>query len=324
MTLLFMGPIFRGVADESHESVPWKLALPLLNQGARGGFDETAVKDPSIVFYDGFWHLFFTARGNGEYTTGYVRGKSLADLGEAKRYRLPTVRGESRYGCAPQIFYFAPQKIWYLIFQHRDANYQPAYVTNADIFDPTGWSEAKNLLRKDTERRWIDFWVICDAKHAYLFYTEAHRAVMFRRTALAQFPGGWSPAREAFTGVHEAVHIYKVANRRQYDMIYERNTGVGRSFGLARADALEGPWEKVTDAYATGSQLVYQGQGKRWTEMVSHGEALRSGYDQHLEYNPRDGRWLIQGLRHADAHVPYPALRWQLGIIERDDQPLPE
>lgn len=309
------------LADESPEPVRWNLRLPLLSGGSRGDFDEAAVKDPSLVFYDGFWHLFFTARGRGEYTTGYVRGHTLADLRRAKRYRLPTVRGKARYGCAPQIFYFAPQKTWYLIFQNRDSNYQSAYVTNRDIFDPIGWSEAKNLLRKDSGHKWIDFWVICDKKYAYLFYTQAHSTVMVRRTALALFPGGWGPAREVLSGVHEAVHIYKVAGQQKYDMIFERNTGEGRSFGLARADSLEGPWKKVTDAFATGSQLVYRGQGKPWTEMVSHGEAIRSGYDQHLQYNPTDGRWLIQGLRHADATAPYPALRWQLGIIERDDQP---
>lgn len=322
-SFILAGPIL-SVAVADPPPIQWKLTRPLLSQGEPGGFDETAIKDPSIVFYDGFWHLFYTARGQGEYTTGYTRAKTLGDLGQAKRYRLPTVRGASRYGCAPQIFYFAPQETWYLIFQNRNSNYQPAYVTNPDIFNPAGWSEAKNLLDKDTNRRWIDFWIICDAQHAYLFYTEAHRAVMFRRTSLADFPSGWGPAREAFIGVHEAVHIYKVAGRPQYDMIFERNTTEGRSFGLARSDTLEGPWNKVTDAYATGAQLAYSGPGEPWSEMVSHGEALRRGYDQQLEYDPADRRWLIQGLRHADATAPYPTLRWQLGIIERTDPPLPD
>ncbi|MCB1129070.1 MAG: ThuA domain-containing protein, partial [Verrucomicrobiae bacterium] len=93
----------------------WRIEAPLLEPGPPGAFDETAVKDPSIVRADGRWHLFYTARGRGEYTTGYVSAAELGDLPRSERHELTTIRGKaSRYGCAPQVFCFAPQGLWYL------------------------------------------------------------------------------------------------------------------------------------------------------------------------------------------------------------------
>jgi endo-1,4-beta-xylanase len=98
-------------------------------------------------------------------------------------------------------------------------------------------------------------------------------------------------------------------------MIYELNHGRVRSFGLATAQNLEGPWRKVTDRYATGDQLKYTGKTRPWTDMVSHGEAIRTGFNQQMEYDPQRCRWLIQGILKKESHAPYPSLPWRLGII---------
>ena len=174
----------------------WKLSAPLLTPGPKGSFDEVAVKDPSIVFFEGMWHVFYTARSKKEYTTGYVSAKQIADLQSAPRYELAMIRGKSRYGCAPQVFYYEPHRKWYLIFQSRDSNYQPAFSTTTSISKPETWSEPKPLLRKDSPKKWIDFWIICDKTTAYLFYTEAHDRVIVRSTSLTKFPHDWSEGRE--------------------------------------------------------------------------------------------------------------------------------
>ena len=285
----------------------------------RGSFDQIAVKDPSIVFFQGAWHVFYTARSKTESTTGYVSANALKDLQSAARYELEMIRGQSRYGCAPQVLYYGPQRKWYLIFQTRDANYQPAFSTTATISRPETWSEPERLIVKDAGAKWIDFWVICDETRAYLFYTQAqaHRGVMVRSTGLDQFPRGWGEAVMVFDGVHEAVHVYRVKGRNEYHMIYELNEGGVRSFGLASSAHLAGPWQKVTDRYATGEQLAYAHEVKAWTEMVSHGEALRSGYEERMEYEPHGCRWLIQGILRRDLQGPYPSLPWQLGIMTK-------
>ena len=233
----------------------WAVVDPLLSPGPEGSFDEVAVKDPSIVFFEETWHLFYTARSKTDYTTGYVSAKKLTGLQSAPRHELRMIRGESRYGCAPQIF--------------------------------------------------------------YLFYTQAHKGVIVRVTDLESFPNGWGEGRMVFEGVHEAVHVYKVKGRDEYHMIYELNKGAIRSYGLAVAGDLAGSWRKITDSYASGDQLEAVDKTEPWTEMVSHGEVLRSGCDAQMEYEPENGRWLIQGLRRRDAKGSYPSLPWKLGIMRR-------
>ncbi len=295
----------------------WQVSHPVMSVGPEGSFDEVSVKDPSIVFYKGKWHLFYTARSKKVYTTGYVSAKQLPDLHSAQRHELKMIRGKSRYGCAPQVFYYQPQSKWYLIYQNLDSNYQPMYSTTVTISEPNTWNDPKSLLAKDSQEKWIDFWVICDKTKAYLFYTQGHDGVMVRSTSLEKFPGGWGKSRKVFDNIHEAVHVYKVKGRSEYHMIYELNRGGIRSFGLASATHLEGPWKKVTDRYATGEQLCYGEKTKKWTQMVSHGEAIRSGYTELMEYDPNNCRWLIQGILKNDSKRPYPSLPWKLGIINK-------
>ena len=292
----------------------WLVGEPVLLPGPAGSFDEVSVKDPSLVFFDGKWHLFYTARSNDEYTTGYVSARRLDELQAAPRHELKMIRGEQRYGCAPQVFYFTPQRMWYLVFQNRDSNYQPVYSTSGNISDPKSWSAPKALITKDNKAKWIDFWVLCYEGRAYLFYTEDHSGVVVRSAGLEDFPQGWGEPKTVYSDIHEAVHIYKVRDKTEFHMVYELNKGGLRSFGLAMAPHPEGPWRKVTDEYATGDQLECGGGGA-WTEMVSHGEALRSGYDEKMEYDAENCRWLIQGIMKKDKDGAYPSLPWKLGVI---------
>lgn len=295
----------------------WHLGDAILKPGPKGSFDEIAVKDPSIVFFEGKWHVFYTARSKAVYTTGYVSAKELTDLQSSPRYELAKIRGKGRYGCAPQVFYYEPQRKWYLIFQNRDSNYQPAYSTTTVISQPESWSEPKPLLRKTTPKKWIDFWVICDSTKAFLFYTQEHRGVIVRSTSLDRFPSDWSQGRVVVMGVHEAVHVYKVNGRDEFHMFYELNDRGIRSLGLASSKHIAGPWNKVADKYATADQLHYASKASAWTEMISHGELLRDGYDQRMEYSPRNCRWIIQGILKKHLKEGYDSLPWQLGIMSR-------
>jgi hypothetical protein len=300
------------------EKRSWEIDSPIFENGTIGAFDEISVKDPTIVFFENAWHLFYTARGNNEYTTAYVSAKYLDGLNSASRFELKQIRGKTRYGCAPQVFFFEPQKKWYLIFQNKDANYQPAFSTNTNISLPNSWTNPQKLLQKDSSEKWIDFWVIADKTKVYLFYTEAHNGVVIRSTNLRDFPNGWSEGKKVFDNVHEAVHVYKAINTNEFHMIYELNKQGIRSFGLAVSNNLEGSWKKVTDNYATGNQLQYFDDTKRWTEMISHGEAIRTGYNQNMEYDPENCRWIIQGILKKELNLEYPSLPWKLGIIQQN------
>ncbi|MBN1590421.1 MAG: hypothetical protein JW888_12980 [Pirellulales bacterium] len=294
----------------------WTAGRPVLERGLEGSFDEISVKDPSVVFFEGRWHVFFTARNKTACTVGYVSAKDLSGLQTAPRHDLTAILGGTGYDCAPQILYFEPQRQWYLIFQNREAFYQPVFSTTTTISKPESWSKPTPLVRKDERAKWIDFWVICDETKAHFFYTRDHRDVCVRTTPLEAFPGGWGKGQKVLSGIHEAVHVYKVKDRDEYHMIYELKRGRGiRSFGLAVARGPTGPWTKVIDAYATGEQLQFGDGQPKWTEMVSHGEAIRAGFDQRMEYEPNGCKWLIQGLMTRDLDKPYVSLPWRLGVM---------
>ncbi len=145
-----------------------------------------------------------------------------------------------------------------------------------------------------------------------------------RTTSLEKFPNGWSKPKKALSDIFEAVHIYKVKGKKEYHMIYELSDSGIRSFGFATAKDLKGPWKRVTDRYATGDQLNYVGINSQWTEMVSHGEAIRAGYNQKLEYEPDDCRWIIQGVMidEYEKSGRYVSIPWKLGIIQKTESNL--
>ncbi len=295
----------------------WSVGPVLLHPGANGNFDSVAVKDPSIVRYRGVWHLFYTARDRTEYSLGYITASRLEGFDAAPRHALEQLRGvKSRYAAAPQIFYFEPQKKWYLIFQTADSNYQPVYSTSASIGDPASWSAPRPLVEKHEGGKWIDFWVLCDERQAYLFYTREHREMMMMTARLDSFPSGFSSPRVVFSPVHEAAHVYAVQGSRPlYVMLYEKQQDGLRRFGLARATSPAGPWTVAEASFASGGQLVYLPGRERWTDEVSHGELLRAGYDQRLEISPDQWEFLVQGMPAAEHRGDYPLLPWRLGLL---------
>ena len=55
------------------------------------------------------------------------------------------------YHGAPQVFYFAPQKKWYLVYQcadsTRDIAYGPCYSTTDDIAKPATWTKPAPMFK---------------------------------------------------------------------------------------------------------------------------------------------------------------------------------
>ncbi len=278
----------------------WRPELSVLNPGAPSSFDETAVKDPSIVFAAGKWHLFYTARGHKQYSIGYVSAKQLGGLKNAPHLQLVNA-----YAAAPQVFFYQPQQLWYLIYQTTASNYQPVYSTTRTIDDPASWSPPKPLVVKADQEKWIDFWIICDDTRAVLFYTRDHRDVVAMTTTLADFPNGFAHAATVYSGVHEAVHVYR--DKRGFALLFElRNEDGSRKYGLARSRELLGPWTTVPG----------------WTVEASHGELLRTGVDQRLQADVEHARFLIQELmpgEHGESYSgkDYPELPWHLTLIRK-------
>lgn len=295
----------------------WAVGPVVLSPGESGSFDSIAVKDPSIVYHGNAWHLFYTARNRTEYTLGYVSSAQLEGLAKAPRRLLGELHAaNSKYAAAPQVFYFRPHRKWYLIYQTTDSNYLPVYSTTNRIEDAESWTPAKPLVNKTDKGKWIDFWIICDETTAYLFFTRDQRDVMVMTTSLHDFPSGFANMQTALTRVHEAAHVYSVPGTKPgYIMLFEQQEGQLRRFGLAHARSLAGPWAVTQEDFASGRNLTYAAGQARWTDEVSHGELLRSGYDERLEVPANRRRFLIQGLPRDQHTGDYPLLPWRLGLI---------
>ena len=314
----------------------WVASAPLISPALRPDDPCHAIKDPTVVQFNGRWHIFATIRS--EKRTHQIEYLSFADwnaANDAPRHILTLSDG---YFCAPQVFYFAPQKKWYLIYQISDPTrkpqLQPAFSTNDDIANPDGWSKPVLLFDEQPPnvRMWIDFWVICDDTSAYLFFTSLDGSMWRSETTLEEFPAGWTPPSVALrSDIFEASHTYKLKGLDRYLTIVEAQDVGRRYYKAFTATSLGGKWSGLADSQkkpfagranvrnAVGSAAGAEGAAESWTDSISHGELIRTGYDQTLEVDPFNLKMLFQGVGEADrAGKAYGQVPWQLGILEPD------
>lgn len=332
----------------------WTVAEPLLEAGAAGSFDELSVKDPSIVHDGQNFHLFYTSKAtyktrdslgylskNGS-GLGYICAPDLEAIREAPRYDLGGII--DAVIVAPQVFYFEPHELWYIIAHtvvDDEPDLMPIYLTNPDISDIYGWSEPEELRTGKTNKDfWIDFWVICDKQKAHLFYTD-HAGSLYRfECPLGAFPGGFEQVKEekvlSLRGetelgewrLHEASHIYYMKAQQCYLNIMEavyphptrKNYWDSRNrFLIAMvADQLEGPWKRVeadwNDFFGDPASLFNRDGSPAVYDQVSHPELIRSGYDQELLIEGDTLEMIFQAF-DADTTGPeydYNYLPWKL------------
>lgn len=304
----------------------WSYGPAVVEARAAGGWDWISMKDPSIVRYGDKWHLFCTVRGpTRSHAIVYLSFGDFTEANKAERHVLSCHPG---FFCAPQVFYFTPHKKWYLICQAADEAwgepaYRPAFSTTADIGDPNSWAKLQPMY--DTKpgniTGWLDFWVICDEAKAYLFFTSLDGKMWRAETSPAAFPKGWSVPQVCLTGdIFEASHTYRLKNQNKYLTVVEAQNGHGwRYYKAYVADRLDGVWQPQAaerdNAFASMRNVTPGAD--RWTDVVSHIELLRSGYDEKLEADPANLQFIFQGVLDRDRQgKAYGQIPWKLGLME--------
>jgi len=314
------------------ETFRWTLSPPLIAPLDRPGDLCFSVKDPTVVYAEGKWHLFCTVRGKTRtHRIEYLTFDSWENVGEAQRTFLTCREG---YFCAPQVFYFRPWERWFLVYQvaepGRRLGLQPAYSTTTTLGDPFSWTPAALFFPNADPpqvERWIDFWVICDGDHAYLFFASLDGRVWRMSTPLPDFPRGFSNAVVVLNEYHpdwhlwEASHTYRLDGDGGYLTIVEAEHTAQRNrrFYLAYvAETLDGEWKPLAASpehpFASRDNLIPTTE--LWAEHVSHGELLRKGVDETLTVEPDRLRFLIQGvtIERASGKV-YGEIPWRLGLL---------
>jgi hypothetical protein len=302
----------------------WTTGRAVVKPVKAGGEEWISVKDPSIVRYGDRWHLFCTVRGQKRsHAVVYLAFDEFNNADKAKQHVLSCHEG---YFCAPQVFYFSPHKRWYLICQASDESWQPkyqaAYSTTTDISAPDSWAKLKPLgAQQANGKSGLDFWIICDDTRAHLFFTTLDGCMWREETALEKFPQGWSaPSLSIQADIFEAGHIYRLTNEKLYLTVVEAQGGHGwRYFKAYLAESLDGKWRPLAaerDNSFASMKNVHQKEG-RLTDSISHGELLRSGYDQRLEVNAEEMRFLFQGVMDREREGKnYGQIPWRLGILQ--------
>ncbi|MCI0683331.1 MAG: hypothetical protein L0Y71_14605 [Gemmataceae bacterium] len=302
----------------------WIVGPPLLGPAPRPADPCHSIKDPTVVFWKGRWHLFCTIRSKvRSHQIEYLSFKDWNDIGKAERHVLTLTDG---YFCAPQVFYFTPHQRWCLVYQvidkSRQPALQPAFSTTQDLADPKSWSKPALLFERspDNVPRWIDFWVICDETRAHLFFTSLDGRMWRAETKLADFPRGWSKPAVVLQGdIFEASHTYRLKGLDRYLTVVEAQAGSRRYYKAYVADRLDAKWQPLaaTRAKPFAAPVNVRHTGDHWTDSISHGELLRAGHDEHLDVDPAKLRFLFQGVADAaQKGKKYGEIPYRLGLLE--------
>lgn len=283
------------------------------------------LKDPSVVQYNGKWHVFASVANSSGYSMVYFSFTDWSEADTATHYYLDQSAIGSGYRAAPEVFYFEPEGLWYLVYQDGNA----AYSTNTDIANPAGWtapqhfySEMPQIIEDNIgSGYWVDMWVTCDDTDCHLFSSDDNGHLYRSQTTLANFPNGMSEPVIAMQDsdrypLWEASNVYKVQGTDQYLLLVEAIGSTGRYFRSWTSTSIAGPWTALADTesnpFAGASNVTFPDGA--WTEDISHGEMIRAGVNQKLEISPCNMQYLYQGV-DPDADTDYNSLPWRLGLL---------
>lgn len=282
------------------------------------------IKDPSIVEIGGTYHVFASTAKESGYNLVYFNFTDFNQANSAKFNYLDQTKIGSGYRAAPQVFFFAPKNLWYLVYQNGNA----AYSTNSDIGNPAGWSAPTNFFSSTPSiitqnigsGYWVDMWVICDTSNCYLFSSDDNGHLYRSQTSLSSFPSGMGNTVIALSdsqySLYEASNVYNVGNG-QYLLIVEAIGSDGnRYFRSWTSNSLTGTWTGLANTeanpFARSNNVAFS--GTPWTKSISHGEVVRTNTDQTLTISTCNIRYLYQGVSPS-ATGDYNALPWRLGLL---------
>ncbi|MFI9170338.1 non-reducing end alpha-L-arabinofuranosidase family hydrolase [Streptomyces lincolnensis] len=313
-------------------SFTWSSTGPLIAPRPDAAHPIVSVKDPTVFRHKGRWHVYATtANTAGAWSLAYTSFTDWSQAATAPQTFLDTNPNiGNRYAAAPQVFYFAPHKLWYLVFQ----NGPPVYSTTTDPTRPESWSTPRPFFDGEppilTENKgpggWLDFWTICDTSDCYLYFSDGNGHQYRSRTTRAEFPGGFRDTAIVLSepnrfDLFEGGNVYRLGDSGKYLMLVEAlATGSDwrRYFRAWTADRLDGTWTPLADTetnpFLRSTNVTFADGRPAWTQDFSHGEMIRSGVDQTLTIDACRLRFLYQGMDPASSG-DYSQLPWRLGLV---------
>ncbi|MFF3850561.1 non-reducing end alpha-L-arabinofuranosidase family hydrolase [Streptomyces sp. NPDC002328] len=303
----------------------WSSSGPLISPKPDSTHNIAGIKDPTVVRYNGKYHVFASTAGSSGYNLVYLNFSDWSQAGSATHHYLDRTAIGSGYRAAPQVFYYAPQRLWYLVYQTGNASYS----TNPDISNPNGWSAPRHfyssmpdIIKQNIGNGyWVDMWVICDSANCYLFSSDDNGHLYRSQTTVGQFPNGFTntviAAQDSKYALFEASNVYKVQGSNQYLLLVEAIGSDGRRYFRSwTSGSLAGSWTPLaaseSNPFARAGNVSFPSGA--WTRDISHGEMIRAGHDQTLTIPSCRLQYLYQGM-NPNAGGDYNLLPWRLGLL---------
>jgi endo-1,4-beta-xylanase len=323
-------PASRGQTPSSNAPrVAWVSAGPVISAQSDADHDLVAVKDPTVVHFNDRWHVYASSvSSGGAYSMVYVSFEDWKDASKAKFYYMDQTPGWKMYVAAPQLFFFAPQKKWYLIFQSGP----PMFATNDNPGEPTKWTEPAPFFAKEPaiisqNGGWLDFWVICDSQSCHMFFSNDRGRWYHSKTSVAKFPYGFVEPVVAMEDseagrLFEACNVYKVKGTNQYLALieaFDATSKFQRYFRSWTSESLDGPWKPLHDngSFPFAGLANVSFDATPWTNDISHGEMIRAGYDETLLIEETHRQFLYQGFERKAKTSNYNSIPWKLGLLSQ-------
>lgn len=307
----------------------WTCSPPLIAPVERPEDPYHAIKDPTVVHFEGRWHVYATIKCRDRTVMEHLSFEDWKDADAAPRKPIELVKA---YHCAPQVLYFRPQRKWYLIYQWGDDSrkyFGPCYSTMEHPGKPETLTKPVMLYSEKPENLegWLDFWVIGDpdTRKVHLFFTSLDGRMWRADTRYADFPHGWCEPVLALRGdIFEASHTYRIRGTGKFLTIVEAQaSGRRRYYKAYVADRLDGQWTAVAGTlekpFAGERNVRFPDGIGPWTDSFSHGELLREGHDETMTVDPKRLRLLFQGCSKAGREGKgYGGFPWRLGLLQAD------
>jgi endo-1,4-beta-xylanase len=307
-------------------SFQWSSSGVLAGPKSDASHDIVAIKDYTVARHNNQWQVYATtASRSGGWNLVHFAFGDWSQAANATHTFLDTSSGVGQgYRAAPHLFYFAPQNLWYLVYQTG----LPSYSVSSDPSNPRSWSTPRNFMSEMPDiiednignGYWLDFWVICDAVNCYLFSSDDNGHIYRSQTTVANFPNGFGNTvialQDTKNNLFEGTAVYK-AGDAEYLLLQEAIGSDGRRWYRSfTSDRIDGQWRPLADTqsnpFARSNNVSFSGNA--WTRDFSHGELIRSGNDQTLPIDPCRLQFLYQGI-DPGAGGDYSQLPWRMGLL---------
>jgi Glycosyl hydrolase family 62/Carboxypeptidase regulatory-like domain len=271
-----------------------------------------SIKDFTHVLYNGMHYVHMTYYTTGWNSATMAPFANWADADAAKQT-------SSNTGVAPELMYFSPKKVWINSKQWCSGG-SFCWMEASDVSKPSTFALKGNLLTEtitDNKAAPIDQTMICDDNNCYIFYADDNGRIYRGSMPKANFPGTFTGTKKILedtqTKMFEAVEVYKLKGQKKYLMIVE--CAWTRYFRAFTATDLGGTWTPLgnTREEATpfaGAKNVTGG----WSNDISHGDLIRSSYDEYREVDPCNLQLLYQGFK-SPFTGDYGLAPYQMGLL---------